>query len=466
MPSHFTRHLYVHVFVALLALCCPRAIFAGPPTPNQPILIVQNSASSDPYQYFVPELLTTEGLNGFQTAQLSDLTASFLSNYDVVILPHFALTAAQVTLFQNFVNAGGNLIGFRPDQQLASVFGVSPQGTTLSEAWLKIDTTTQYGVALAAQVMRFHGTADNYSVSTAKSVATLYSSVTAPTAFPAATVNTYGMGQAVLFAFDLTQSLTLIRQGNPAWAGYPNSHDGYSTMRASQMFMDRGSGQFWNDLGDGTLNDVPQADEELRLFSNALTLTNTAKRPLPRLWYFPNQARALILMTGDHHGDASSNSSSEINAVQSAGGLFQEYLWYPYGAISSATVQGWQSAGHSFGVHFDDTGQTDFSGVGGAAVSWSGMQSVMTTALGALTSAFPTVQNPPGTNRNHYLIWVSNNSSGAADQTANAKLLQNFGIGMDETFSAFPNRWGYMSGSGLPMKFLDTTTGSEFTVAS
>jgi hypothetical protein len=79
----------------------------------------------------------------------------------------------------------------------------------------------------------------------------------------------------------MTQNIVLLRQGNPAWAGYPNNHDGYDTLRASQMFMDQGSGQFWNDLGDGALNDVPQADIQLRLFSNALVLSNAAAA-LPR----------------------------------------------------------------------------------------------------------------------------------------------------------------------------------------
>ena len=80
----------------------------------------------------MPELLTTEGLNGFQIAQLGDLTAAFLANYDVVILPHLALSAGQATLLQNYVNAGGTLVGFRPDLQLAGVFGVTSTGSTLS----------------------------------------------------------------------------------------------------------------------------------------------------------------------------------------------------------------------------------------------------------------------------------------------------------------------------------------------
>src|SRR5690242_18676884 len=96
--------------LTLFVLAAPQGLLATLPTPNQPILIVQDSSSTDPYQNFVPELLKTEGLNGFQTAQLSDLTASFLTNYDVVILPHLTLTAAQSTLFQNYVNAGGKLV--------------------------------------------------------------------------------------------------------------------------------------------------------------------------------------------------------------------------------------------------------------------------------------------------------------------------------------------------------------------
>src|SRR5579862_9270487 len=95
------------------------------PTPSQPILVVQDKTSSYPYQNFVPEMLTTEGLNGFQIAQLGDLTTAFLATYDVVILPHLTLTSGEASLFQNYVNAGGTLIGFRPDLQLASVFGVA-----------------------------------------------------------------------------------------------------------------------------------------------------------------------------------------------------------------------------------------------------------------------------------------------------------------------------------------------------
>src|SRR5262249_37123844 len=161
-------------------------------TPSQPILVVHSSTSTNTYQNFVPELLTTEGLNGFQSAELSDLTAAFLANYDVVVLPHLTLTSAQAALFQNYVSAGGTLIGFRPDLQLASVFGVASLGTTLNEAWLKINTNTAYSISLVGDSMRFHGAADLYSVTSASTLATLYNNATTATASPAAAINTFG----------------------------------------------------------------------------------------------------------------------------------------------------------------------------------------------------------------------------------------------------------------------------------
>lgn len=455
-----TRPLvFVIVFAMLIAAGTAAAQL---PTPSQPLLIVQNSGSSDPYQSFVPELLLTEGLNEFQTAQLSQLTSQFLSSYEAVILPHFALTSAQATLFQNYVSAGGTLIAFRPDPQLASVFGVAAGTSTLSESWLRINSTP-YTSALAGQPMKFHGTADLYTAQTATVLAVLCSGSSSCGSSPAAAINSFGQGQAILFSFDLTQSIVLMRQGNPAWAGYPNNHDGFNTMRPSQMFMDTGTSSFWNDQGDGTLNDVPQADIQLRLLSNVLIAANSTRKPLPRLWYFPNQARALLLMTGDQHGDLESNSTSESSTIQSYGGRFSNFLWYPFDSISNQTVTNWLAAGNAVGIHFDDTGEVDTSGVGGSKATWSGMQTVLSNAIASFVQTFPSAPAPI-TTRDHFLIWASNGPDGVPDQTAQAKLFQNAGIQLDTTFSAFPNRWGYMTGSGLPMKFLDTLNGTVIPV--
>src|SRR6185437_6328632 len=275
------------VAVVSLGIACAVPAHASLPPANNPILIVQDDSSPDPYQNFVPELLATEGLNEFETAQLHGLTQSFLSHYDVVILPHLALTNAEAILFERYVATGGVLIGFRPDTRLADTFGVHFLGRDLSEGWLKIDTGTPSGAALDEKILKFHGTADLYRTNDAVPLAMLYEDFYTPTPWPAATANVFGLGKAILFSFDLTRSVVLMRQGNPQWAGYPDTHDGHRRMRPSQFFMDAPTKSFWNDRGDGALNDTPQADEQLRLFSNLVVLS-ALKQPIPRLWYFPD----------------------------------------------------------------------------------------------------------------------------------------------------------------------------------
>lgn len=455
----FVTPFWILVFSLFVTLGPPEMARAELPSPNQSLLLIQDNAAPDRYQFFVPELLRTEGLNGFQVAQLTEVTAPFLSHYAAVILPHLPLNPAQASLLQGYVESGGTLIGFRPDAQLAAVFGVSPLGSVLPEAWLQISTCTAQGFGLTSQVLRYHGSADRYTLNGASPLATLYSSYTTSTSSPAVALNTFGQGQAILFSFDLTESIVLLRQGNPAWAGYPNNHDGFSTLRASQLFMDSGTNTFWNDPGDQSLNDVPQADEQMRLLSNTLILSTSARRqPQPRLWYFPNQARSLLLLTGDQHGESEANSSTEIEAIQSHGGAFTNFLWYPFGSVPESTATAWLDAGHALGIHFDDTAEADGGAHDGSHAAWAGMQAVLSSAMNAFATTYPSAPAPI-TTRNHFLIWVSNNASGAPDPIAQAKLFGQAGIQFDTSFSSFPNRWGYMTGSGLPMPFLDTTSG-------
>src|SRR6185436_5555865 len=102
---------------------------ADPTTgPGGPILVVTNP--SNPFSTYYPEILRTEGLNEFATMNLSSVTAGTLSSYDSVILGETPLSAAQVTMFTNWVTAGGNLIAMRPDKQLAGTLGLVDASST------------------------------------------------------------------------------------------------------------------------------------------------------------------------------------------------------------------------------------------------------------------------------------------------------------------------------------------------
>jgi hypothetical protein len=131
---------------------------AAPPAdegPGGPILIVTSAAS--PFSRYYVEILTAEGLNSYRATDLSTLTPAVLQTYDVVILGEMALSASQVAMLTDWVNAGGNLVAMRPDPQLASLLGLSPAGSALSDAYLQVDASVAPGKGIVAQTIQYHG---------------------------------------------------------------------------------------------------------------------------------------------------------------------------------------------------------------------------------------------------------------------------------------------------------------------
>src|SRR6476660_4210052 len=105
--------------------------------PGGPILVI--STSTNPFSLYAAEILRAEGLNEFATMDISAGTASILNTYDVVVLGEMAVTAPQVTLLTNWVNAGGTLIAFRPGSLLNSLLGISASSGTLSDKYLLVN---------------------------------------------------------------------------------------------------------------------------------------------------------------------------------------------------------------------------------------------------------------------------------------------------------------------------------------
>ncbi len=142
----------------------------------------------------------------------------------------------------------------------------------------------------------------------APSLATLYSNATTATANPALTLRSVGTtgGQAAAFTYDLATSIVYTRQGNPAWA--TQERDGFAPIRSDDKFYGNATGgpavndpqPDWVDLNKVA---IPQADEQQRLLANLILEMNLDKKPLPRFWYFPNGKKAVVIMTGDDHGN-------------------------------------------------------------------------------------------------------------------------------------------------------------------
>ena len=123
---------------------------ASPP----PLLVVGSSAN--PFGMYQTEILRDEGVDAFTTLDASLLSSSVLSNFDVVLLGDTALSAGQVTTLTNWVNGGGKLIAMHPDKQLAGLLGLSDAGSTLSNAYVKVDTTSGPGVGITGLTIQFH----------------------------------------------------------------------------------------------------------------------------------------------------------------------------------------------------------------------------------------------------------------------------------------------------------------------
>jgi hypothetical protein len=406
-----------------------------------PMLLVTDSANTaDPFGPYLGEILRAEGLPTFGTADVSTLSPTMLSTSGIVILgPTTGLSANQVTMLTNFVQGGGHLIAMRPPAALASPFGVTLAGGTTTEPFMKI-VGSGLGAGFNTTPLQVHPVADNYTLSGATAVATLNSSFTAATPYAAVTTKSLGQGQAMLWAYDLAQSVVYTRQSNPAQVG---EHDGATGYRTTDLF-----------AGYVNLNDVPipQADEQQRLLAKAIETMNAA--PIPHLWYFPQNAGSVLVLTGDAHANPPSFFTNELSSIQKYGGHITFYL--SHAPVPGASdVAAWEQAGNGVGIHpYADPSLPSSPGCG--TTDGNQIGAGITYDSGWFQSQFG--RSPSPTVRIQYFAWQCWSDVAALEASA--------GIQMDTDVYAWgswlkkpDNSWahGYINGSGLPMQMVDAT---------
>ncbi|HVP10941.1 MAG TPA: DUF4082 domain-containing protein, partial [Phycisphaerae bacterium] len=422
-------------------LSAPLSFGAG-----HPILLVGNS--SNPFSYYYSEILHAEGLNTFDSADLSSVTATTLSSYDVVILGEGALTSAQATMFTTWVNGGGNLIAMRPDKQLASLLGLTSTGGTLANEYLLVNTGTAPGAGIVGQTIQFHGPADLYTLSGASAVATLYSSATASTAYPAVSLRLgAGAGNAAAFTFDLARSVVYTRQGNPAWAGEARIGQG-GPIRSTDLYYGAATFDPEPDWVDRNNIAIPQADEQQRLLVNLILYLNQTRKPLPRFWYLPFGKKAAVVMTGDDHGnngtagrfnDYLANSPAGCSVANWECVRATTYM-YPNTPLPNAQAATFAAQGFELAVHLT-TDCADFTP--------TSLEATYVSQLSAFQTAFPSLAAPI-TNRTHCIAW--------SDWGTQFQVERNHGIRFDTNYYFWPPSWvtstpGFFTGSGIPMRF-------------
>ncbi|WP_189131790.1 Ig-like domain-containing protein [Wenjunlia tyrosinilytica] len=420
-----------------------------PPAPDNgpggPILLITDPA--DPFTRYYAEILKAEGLNEYRVSDLSDVTASALGDYDIAVLGRMPLTDAQASMLGGWVGGGGKLVAMRPDKKLAPLLGLNDTGSTLAEGYLKVNTSAAPGAGITGDTMQYHGTADRYSLGSATAVATLYSSATTATTSPAVTVRSVGSngGRAAAFTYDLARSVVLTRQGNAAWAGQQrDSTDGYE---ASEMFYGTGGQPDWNNL-DKAL--IPIADEQQRLLVNTITHLTAPVKPLPRLWYFPRDLKAVVIMSGDDHANGGTAGRWDHYIAQSPAGCSvadwecvraSSYV-YNGSPLTSAQAKGYTDQGFEVGLHV-----TTLCRPWGATP----LDTYYGDQLSVWKSKYSTIPKP-SSSRTHCVEWD--------DWSTQARMKKKYGMRLDQDYYYYPasftkNRPGYFNGTGEIMRFAE-----------
>ncbi len=424
----FGLTLIISVLLAtIVGLQFPNEVVTATSSPF--ILLVLNRLASNPNRFgpYLAEILEAEGIKAVTTVDLANLDQPTLNAAHLTILAETPLTSAQAEMFGNYVAQGGRLLALRPDPQLAPVLGFTPLGTSMTGGYLAIDAAAPGGDGFPITTLPFYGTADELVLAPgASALATLYSNRNTPSAYPA--VVRYG--NTVTWAYDLAQSVAYARQGNPANAGV--DRDGIPALRTFDIF--------YNAI-DPARVDVPHADIQMRLFSRLISDLLSDALPLPRLWYFPGANRTLLVLTGDSHGNDSNHFRRMISTVERYGGQMTFYLTR-YGCCpTAAEVANWRARGHEFGMHpyayeDDRTLEQAFQ----ASRSYFASQGYGSTGR---------------TVRTHMVEW-----RGWVDA---ARIEAENGIALDANFytwgpavrDANGNHYGYITGSGRPMHFVD-----------
>jgi hypothetical protein len=416
--------------------------------PGGPILVI--STSADPFSRYYAEILRAEGLNSFLVKDLSTVTSATLTGYDVAVLGAMPLTSTQVTMLSNWVSGGGNLVAMRPDKKLAPLLGLTAGSSSVSEGYLRVDTSTAPGAGITGTSMQFHGTADVYALAGARAVADLQAGASTPSQGPAVSMRTVsGGGDAVAFTYDLARSVVYTRQGNPQWAG--QERDGSAPIRSDDLYFGAAAGDPRPDWVDFSRIAIPQADEQQRLLANAIETVQRDRRPLPRFWYLPRGLKAAVVMTGDDHARGGTKGRFNSYASQSAAGCSvvrwecirsTSYI-YPNTPITDAQGAGYQAQGFEIALHVN-TNCSDYT--------QASLESTVTQQLSQFASAFPSL-SAPVTNRTHCIPW--------SDWASQPKVERAHGIRLDTTYYYWPDTWvndrpGMFTGSGFPMRFADT----------
>ena len=414
----------------------------------QPILIL---ASHNNFGTYTGEILKAEGFNEFITDSLGSrkVSKTFLSQFDQIILTEQVNDEQTWNIFRRYVRKGGNLITFQPGQVPADLFGIERIPGNIDEAYISIDTSSGEGNSLTSKRIQIHGVAERHALKNAKTVAWFCDKSDSEQEFPAVVTNSYGKGQTAAFLYNLPGNIVYTRQGNPEFAGIEK--DGIPGLRAMDLFADG-----WIDTLNSVIN---QADEQMTLLTHCIERMSRNGKPLPRIWYFPDALKCLVTLTNDGEFKGEKVFESQFRDVDSTGAKMSLYLLEST-RVTKQWTEKWINRGFEISGHPDDTKEA-------TGPVWSNMEKVVSAKMKEISDLFGV---PMSTVVNHWFVWCGKNEYGDPEFSAQAEIEAMHGLLMDVNYAHYDNnsvqghflgppgnRQGNFTGSGLPMRFAESS---------
>ena len=400
-----------------------------------PILIVWDSDTPHRFSGYITEILHIEGYNWFEVHDLArtDLDSESLAGRHVVFLTHIDPAEDVQDLLLSYVRGGGNLVALRPPREMAAKLGFGSSGAERSLVDRYISPSPICALNMGAELgpLQFHGRGEEYTWSGEPNAVLAYFAAQADyvTSFPAITIGTLGEGHWAMFSYDLAESTVLFHQGRreQASTGTRPDPDGDLQFKPNDLFVG---------FLDPALRHIPQADLHQDALVRILEWIGSVTKPIPRMWHFPNGARAGAFINGDSDNMSRRDLDNVLATADRYGVPYTTYLKIEHHPLLEPEEEkALRARGHDFGEH--------------PWVAHMPTLEEMREGLRAEMGAFrERYGHDPVTNRGHSVIWVG--------WTESAKYLRENGVRLDTNFSgARFQRGGYVNGSGLPVKFMD-----------
>ena len=386
-----------------------------------------------PFGRYVLEMLFAEGLTGAeeQNVRLEPLEASALKERQAVIVaPCGDDTGAEAAALET-LKQGTPVVFLRPSAETAAELGItSKQRRTANEAYIAPERDHPLWYAALGDFMQYHGTADMYGEYGGRErVLAWIAGRDWALPYPAIVTGVYGEGRFAVFTYDLAESTVLFHQGRREQASTgPNPDaDGDGLYCPSDLFVG---------YRDRTLLDLPQADLQQQLLVRILEWASAPKAPLARLWYYPDAAPAIVLVNGDSDGMTRPQMEWYTNMVEAHGGEYTVYLMEQHlKHLTPEMERDYRRRGHSAGPHI-----------------WHSLKPTVEEMRQRIQEEVALFEErygfPPKTTRHHCVIWPG--------WVETAQALADAGFRMDTNYRAGDHQqYGYLTGSGLPMRFID-----------